>query len=318
MLSKTLLAGGLGGIVLACPLPTSAWALGGDHRGETTVACGQVITRSIKLANDLHNCPGNGLEVGAPNITIDLNGHTIDGSGEALPFSGIDNTPEGLSRTGHYGVTIKNGTVTNFGGGVTLAAGADRNVVQRILAIANGGAGISARDVDRPYVSDSAATDSFVGIRLDFVTNARVERSAATDNSVGFRLDSVTNARVERSAALGNTLNGILLTGTSRGTVLYRNSAVNNDLDGIFVSSSVTGTRIYNNDANGNGTATGAPPQDGIDVDATDAATVIRDNRARNNGDLGIEATPGVTDGGGNHASGNGNPAQCLNIACTP
>jgi len=33
-------------------------------------------------------------------------------------------------------------------------------------------------------------------------------------------------------------------------------------------------------------------------------------------GDLGIEAVPGVTDGGGNHAAANGNPAQCVNLAC--
>jgi hypothetical protein len=34
------------------------------------------------------------------------------------------------------------------------------------------------------------------------------------------------------------------------------------------------------------------------------------------NGDLGIEAVPGVIDGGGNHAHGNGNPGQCTNISC--
>ncbi|MER7362919.1 right-handed parallel beta-helix repeat-containing protein [Nonomuraea wenchangensis] len=294
MLSKTLLACGLGSIALACALPTPTWALDGSHKGETNVVCGQVITRSIKLANDLHNCRGNGLEVGASNITIDLNGHTIDGSGAALPFSGIDNTAEGLSRTGHSRVTIKNGTVTDFGGGISLANGADRNLVQRILATANGGAGISARNVDRPYISDSAAIGAFIG----------------------FRLDSVTNAHIERSTALNNTGNGILLTGASRGTVLHRNSVVNNNGDGILVTAAVTGTRIDNNDVNGNGTR--IPREDGIDVDATDAATVIRDNRARNNGDYGIEATPGVTDGGGNRASGNGNSAQCLNITCTP
>jgi hypothetical protein len=32
--------------------------------------------------------------------------------------------------------------------------------------------------------------------------------------------------------------------------------------------------------------------------------------------DLGIAAVPGVTDGGRNRARGNGNPAQCLNVAC--
>ncbi|MEV4289281.1 right-handed parallel beta-helix repeat-containing protein [Nonomuraea bangladeshensis] len=294
MFSKTLLACGLGGIALTCALPTPASALDSNYKGETTVACGQVITKSIKLANDLHNCTGNGLEVGAANITIDLNGHTIDGSGILRSFSGIDNSQAGSRNTGYSGVTIKNGTVTDFGSGVTLADGANRNVVQNILAVVNG-TGISVRNVDRPHINYSAATGAGVGIRLE----------------------SVTNARVERNAALYN-VNGILLTGASRGTVLYRNSVVNNARDGILVDSTVTGTHIDNNDANGNGALT---RQDGIEVDATDRATVIRNNRARNNGDYGIRAAVGVTDGGGNHASGNdahGPNDQCLNIRCTP
>ncbi len=35
------------------------------------------------------------------------------------------------------------------------------------------------------------------------------------------------------------------------------------------------------------------------------------------NADLGIEA-PDAIDGGGNRASGNGNPLQCVGVACTP
>jgi hypothetical protein len=35
------------------------------------------------------------------------------------------------------------------------------------------------------------------------------------------------------------------------------------------------------------------------------------------NADLGIEAL-GVTDGGGNRANGNGNPLECVGVACTP
>jgi hypothetical protein len=53
---------------------------------------------------------------------------------------------------------------------------------------------------------------------------------------------------------------------------------------------------------------------DGIDVNVA-AATLTR-NLANRNYDLGIEAVPGVVDGGGNHAAGNGNPAQCTNIDC--
>jgi hypothetical protein len=49
-------------------------------------------------------------------------------------------------------------------------------------------------------------------------------------------------------------------------------------------------------------------------VDA--AGTRLRGNAADDNGDLGIEAVPDVTDLGANTASGNGNPLQCTNVFC--
>ena len=60
-------------------------------------------------------------------------------------------------------------------------------------------------------------------------------------------------------------------------------------------------------------TATGNA-DDGIDVQS--AATTLTQNTANANDDLGIEALPGVTDGGGNMASGNGNALQCTNVFC--
>jgi hypothetical protein len=69
----------------------------------------------------------------------------------------------------------------------------------------------------------------------------------------------------------------------------------------------VTDTLILRN------TATGAG-DDGIDVDSV--ATTLTRNGAFRNHDLGIEAVPGVTDGGGNKAAGNGNPLQCTNVFC--
>jgi nitrous oxidase accessory protein NosD len=46
--------------------------------------------------------------------------------------------------------------------------------------------------------------------------------------------------------------------------------------------------------------------------------SVVSRNVAVHNGDFGIEAVPGTRDGGGNRAAGNGNPLQCLNVACSP
>jgi len=54
----------------------------------------------------------------------------------------------------------------------------------------------------------------------------------------------------------------------------------------------------------------------GIDVESTDSDTVLADNTADDNDDYGIFAAEGVTDGGGNEASGNG--TDCTpNIKCS-
>ena len=65
-------------------------------------------------------------------------------------------------------------------------------------------------------------------------------------------------------------------------------------------------TALYANRAAGNG-------DDGIDVESP-SSWLVRNLVARN-GDLGIEAVPGVR-GWGNRAAGNGNAAQCLNVRC--
>jgi hypothetical protein len=43
------------------------------------VRCGDVITQDTTLDSDLLDCPGSGVVIGADGITLDLNGHVVDG-----------------------------------------------------------------------------------------------------------------------------------------------------------------------------------------------------------------------------------------------
>ena len=45
------------------------------------VSCGDTITTDATLHHNLVNCPNNGIIIGADNVTLDLNYHTIDGDG---------------------------------------------------------------------------------------------------------------------------------------------------------------------------------------------------------------------------------------------
>ena len=102
-----------------------------------------------------------------------------------------------------------------------------------------------------------------------------------------------TRAHSVRVPTAGNRIRRNLIRGTA--------------VDGLLVEATATDTLLERNVAIGAG-------DDGIDVN--NAATTLTHNVAVHNGDLGIEAVAGVTDGGGNHAAANGNPAQCTNVAC--
>ena len=56
---------------------------------------------------------------------------------------------------------------------------------------------------------------------------------------------------------------------------------------------------------------------DGIGVSRAATSVMIRHNITRSNADLGIQPVAGTfDDGGGNHASRNGDTRQCVRVAC--
>ena len=97
----------------------------------SSVACGAVITESIRLTTDLV-CDGttDALVIGADDIVVDLGGRTITGPGAYL------GTGSGVRIANHSGVTIQRGTITGFQSGVVIDSGSD-NTVNKIFALAN-------------------------------------------------------------------------------------------------------------------------------------------------------------------------------------
>jgi large repetitive protein len=376
----------------------------------TRVSCGVTITADTRLGADLVNCPNNGIVIGADDITLDLNGHTVAGDGSPFPSCpegvscdiGIDNT------AGHTGVTIRSGSVRGFDVAVFVLGGRE-NRLSRLSSAHNTSLGLAiGNSSDSRVDHNSSAADGVVGllmfdshdVRIDHnrisgttgyavpifgSSHIRTEQNRLSDNQHGFLLDccdgnifrgnrsdsggaieiaNAQNNRVEEnvlrnngdSIILGNTKNtrvsdnritgtgsvpseaggfGILLDGGDhnlvqrnmltggRGPAIFltqleapsppdhnvisHNFANKNLVDGIRIDPAATATLVERNTANSNG-------DDGIDAAAP--RTTVTANAANDNTDLGIEAVPGVIDGGGNKASGNGNPAQCLNVRC--
>src|SRR5690242_11138785 len=88
----------------------------------SNVSCGDTITTDATLHHDLVNCHNNGIVIGADNVTVDLNYHTIDSDG--TPATGCDPDTEfcdiGVLNEGHDGVTVVHGSVRQFDLGVVV------------------------------------------------------------------------------------------------------------------------------------------------------------------------------------------------------
>ena len=334
-LTATLLAG------LACATTASA-----NH-----VTCGDVITQDTTLDSDLLNCPGDGVVIGADGIRLNLAGHTIDGTGGGDGGQGVDNDAghDGVEvRRGRiqefqaavyfdhgdggwlHGLTIPNSSGAAFqlfdsdsntiernvlSTGIALYADSDGNTIDRNRGnMAGTGVLVAGFDLQRHADGNSISRNRLIGtgdsygIYVAIADDTVIEGNHVLDHSgtgISVLSDGSRN-RVERNT-VSYTVEGIALDGFLHDTVVRGNRVADSDTDGIRVSSLTERTLVERNKATRNG-------DDGIDVDVA-SATITR-NTANFNADLGIEAVAGVTDGGGNRARGNGNPAQCVGVSC--
>ena len=118
---------GLVGLLVAAGLLTP----GGTQAAPVTLNCGDVVTQDVVRAADIECGPvgsSPGLIVGADDITIDLNGHSVEG-----PLSVHVESP-GIRNDGHNGVTIRNGSASGTTG-IVLDGASDN----RLIGISAGG-----------------------------------------------------------------------------------------------------------------------------------------------------------------------------------
>jgi hypothetical protein len=316
------------------------------------VQCGEVITADTRVSNDLA-CPTPvALEIGANGVDLDLAGHTIAAVGFVDETGSVYEEGIGLLVPGFDDASVANGTVIgheSLGYGVR-ATEADRLSLRRLrtqgygsLIVSGDAIGIVSvrtRGFSTAITSSGAIVDgltteteldvagqavevtdgdfrSFAGFTVD---DSSLRRNVLAEDLIlrGSRNAVVRNEA--RSAFLGagsgntvraNRFGSLVLEPDFSGNLIrsniVRGTADLPDVDGIFVPAGAADNALVGNSASGSG-------DDGIDVE--EPSTTLADNRAFDNADLGIEAVAGVIDGGGNRASGNGNPLQCLNVAC--
>jgi parallel beta-helix repeat protein len=303
--------------------------------------CGETITTDVTFTADMVCGQFDaGMVIGAAGVDVDLAGHTFSSSFQVQDE--FDPLPHAIVDDGGYDdLTVRNGHLYAWGTGVDVTGGArtrvldlthlgrttinhappgpgvvlahaDDSEIRHVLAIG----GLFTSDSARVTIADSTVQGQGLGLyRTD---DSTVTRNVVNDTDAhafrGIRVFGAHN-RIEDNAVstyfVGISIDG----GTGNqvvGNEVFRNQGNSGPEDGfgdgIFVDAFTNETLVKDNYAHDN-------RDDGIQVKGI--GTTVTGNRADHNAAWGINAVPGVTDGGGNTATGNGQAAQCRNVFCS-
>ncbi len=261
----------------------------------TYVVCGQVIDESIRVGNNLAGCPDDGLVVGNPGITIDLNGHRISGT-SGIGEYGIDNSAgyDDVRVVGHDGV------IYGFEHGVFLY-GADRNHVSGLTVTRNLNDGVVVFTSSYNVIGGVFAIENG---RFGFLVQVGAEHNVLRgNNATGNFADGIllntgaTQNTVRQNKLNANVRMGLLAYQADR-NVIAKNTMSGNRDDGIQVQDADENL-VDGNKANQSG-------DDGLLVYGGDGNTIRRNRLTKNTSD-GIEVTGGSANSiRGNVANENG------------
>lgn len=231
--------------------------------------CGTVITTSTTLTHSVGPCTGDGLIIGADNITLDLNGHTIHGIPQLPQADGLLGGGAGVLIQDRTGVTVTGGplnasnepvgTIEHFDGGVVIVGGgshtvSDLNIRDNVGApqgLSAWGEGVGLWQSNDNTIKGNTVSRNgpWAGIGLygDLQANGSdnntVENNTVTDDGlvlanqqIGIRVEPYSSHNtIHNNTVSGSTLDGIALFLGAEHNTLTDNVVTNNDRDGIHL-----------------------------------------------------------------------------------
>jgi parallel beta-helix repeat protein len=257
--------------------------------------CGDIVSQNVRLADDLTACPADGLVIGADNIAVDLNGHTVSAAGGS--------SASGILADGHRRVRVFNGKVTGFAIGIFLSGASESRVAGvrlshnsdiGILLVESHGVTLRNNVVSH---GDPAGADTGIqlfqstrneiegnilfalgdGVSLAQSNDNHVERNSSSRNGAGVGVfDGSSRNRIEQNVVNDNSDTGVLLDGHADDNVIAENHASGNAFAGIAVGASDR-NRVTRNLASGN-------PGGGIAIVDAAIGTIVKGNEANGNG----------------------------------
>jgi Right handed beta helix region len=228
------------------------------------VQCGAVLTLSTALDSDLRDCPGDGIVIRTDGVDLDLNGHVVDGVGSG---SGV-RVERGFFEP-VVGIRVHDGTVQEFGDGITLTS-ADGAEVQDVAVSDNQGFGI--------FLNSSGEGGD---------AKPKVERNTIVGTGPGFGSAALalssSEAVVADNEVVNNDAHGVLI--SLGGAVLGRNIVSRNAGDGVHFSFSFG--QVFEN-------VIAANAGDGVEITFSSYAELLTRNTITGNGQNGLRFDGGA------------------------
>src|ERR687897_830447 len=165
-------------------------------------SCGQVITQNVILTSNLNCAESDGLIVGASDIVVDLNGHTI--SGPDVDSDTKTSSKVGIMIPNMNNVVVQDGTIEGFQAGILMTG--SQNVEVK---------GIVAKNNQIGLFSTGA---SILNAHLSIIMN----------NQIGIAGHSTQQSTIEDNILFQNTLAGITLVNSDNSVITLNSIDVNN------------------------------------------------------------------------------------------
>jgi parallel beta-helix repeat protein len=175
-------------------------------------SCGEIVNEDVTLTSDLECGPGDGLIVGADDITINLNGYSITSSDEA----GSENPS--INYDGSSGILVPNaqnvaisglGEISGFSRGVTFMGSI-------------GG-----------QIADVQLANNDIGVLMTGSEGTEVSRNTITNNGIALISDASNKGVIAFNQVVANLEQGMLLLG-SDDNVVAANNMFGNGENGIY------------------------------------------------------------------------------------
>lgn len=189
------------------------------------VSCGATVFTDVTLQEDL-TCTGAGLIAGADGITIDLNGHSITGSGTGVGVDVVNRTD----------ITIVGGTIASFFAGIRLQNSTFVQIKGNLLLNNTDGVDLQAGSTDSTIKENVFVGSRTRGVMLrgDTARNV-IKENRFSGNRVGVLVNGPVDSVVKENVIETSGLAGIRVGVTATANLVIENEVTSNPIAIDFI-----------------------------------------------------------------------------------